>query len=124
MSRLAGPIARLVATLKAHAGVAITYRRGSDSVALTAAKTSVAQEVMTADGGVIDARRYDWIIQADELILGGAVAEPAEGDLIDQVIGLATYRYEVMPVGTESHYRAVDPSATAWRVHTKLISVS
>jgi len=124
MSRLAGPIARLVATLKAAAGVAVTYRRGADTVAVTAIKTAIDRELVAGDGGVIEARRIDWIVQADELTLAGAVTEPAEGDLIDEVIGEKTYQYEVMPAGTESHYRPINPSATAWRVHSKLIQVT
>jgi len=63
----------------------------------------------------------DRIVEADDLVFGGQKSEPVEGDLIEHLMGSTKYTYEVMPLGTGSHYRPVGPYGTAWRIHSKLV---
>jgi len=36
-------------------------------------------------------------------------------------MGSTKYTYEVMPLGTDSHFRPVGPYGDAWRIHSKLV---
>ena len=106
---------------KAHAASAITYRRGQDAIQIDAQKLSVNMELDRGDGVVVEAQRMDWIVAVDDLVLGGQKTEPAEGDEIEHTIGSTKYIYEVMSLGTDSHFRPVGPYGNAWRIHSKLV---
>jgi len=106
---------------KAHAAVPVAYRRGQQAIQIDAQKLSVNVELDRGDGVTVEAQRMDWIVAVDDLVLGGQKTEPAEGDQIEHTIGSTKCTYEVMPLGTDSHYRPVGPYGTAWRIHSKLV---
>jgi len=107
----------------AHAGTSVTYRRGSDAVEITAQKLVVDVEVDRGDGLVTISQRVDWVIQAADLVLGATPATPVEGDTIEEVLdGGARLTYEVMPYGTDLHYRPLGTSGDSWRVFSRLIA--
>jgi len=106
---------------KAHAATAITYRRGHDAIQIDAQKLSVNMELDRGDGVVVEAQRMDWIVAVQDLVFGGQKSEPVEGDQIEHWMGSTKYTYEVMPLGTASHYRPVGPYGTAWRIYSKLV---
>jgi hypothetical protein len=108
---------------KRHAVTPVVYRREGEAIQIDAQKLSVTVELDRGDGVVIEAQRTDWIVAVCDLVFGGRRVEPAEGDLIEQILGTTTYKYEVMPLGTEGHFRPLDPHGQSWRIHTKLVSV-
>ncbi|HID74472.1 MAG TPA: hypothetical protein EYP56_00570 [Planctomycetaceae bacterium] len=89
---------------------------------MDAQKVNVNVELDRGDGVTIQAQRMDWIVAVEDLVFGGQKTEPAEGDRIEHWVGSTKYTYEVMPLGTESHYRPVGPYGTAWRIHTRLVA--
>ena len=107
-----------------HAASHVIYRRGAHSLEIEPQKFSVMVDQDRGDGVTVEVQRMDWIVAVEDLIFGGQRTEPAEGDQIEHWIGSTKYTYEVMPLGTDSHFRPVGPYSTAWRIHSKLVSVS
>ena len=106
---------------KAHAATAVVYRRGEDAIQIDVQKLSVNVELDRGDGVVIEAQRMDWVVAVEDLVFGGRKARPLEGDRIEHWMGSTKNIYEVMPLGTDSHYRPLGPYGNAWRVHSKLV---
>ena len=117
-------IAGAVATVKAAAGVSVTYRRGSDTVAITAIKSAVSVDLDGGDRIAVKAERVDWIVEETDLVLAGAQTEPIEGDEIDETAGGQTETYVAVPVGTTGCFRHCDGTGAAFRIHTKLAGVA
>ena len=113
----------LASQLKEAGGEWAIYSRGSNRVAVKVVPTGPVVDLDDGIGAVLQTRRADFIIQADSLVIDGARTTPQAGDRIE-VPFAGTHRrtYEVMPVGTDSHYRPIGSYDTAWRVHTKVIS--
>lgn len=113
----------LAATVKAVAGTAITYRRQPYAVALTAVKGRSEFNVETQPGIVEKIETQDWIISTSDLRLNGSLVLPKRGDVVEEVDGGKTYRWEVMAPGGENVYRFSDRSRIQIRVHSSLIKV-
>lgn len=114
----------------AFAASPITYRRGALSVALSA---TVGRTVFEVDGGNGMVEHYearDYLVRAQDLVLGGVVTLPERGDVLEEVAGAKTFTYEVMVPKTlssggvgqlEPHWRYSDPHRQTLRIHTKLV---
>ena len=103
-----------LAAIKTAAGVSVTYRRGAQSVALTAVRGETATSVEGAEGQRARVFTRDYLIDAEDLDFGDGAVEPAIGDVITD----AGVTYEVTPLtGTELPWRWHDPPRTRYRVH-------
>ncbi len=105
-----------------HASGRIAYERDGSRVSFSASILEVDVEITRTDGTTISSRRTDFVIQARDLVYQGERVEPELGDLV-RVLGDDGYTrtYEVMPLGTDSHFEPTGPSNAAWRVHTRMI---
>lgn len=110
--------------LEAKFGVSITYRRGSDTVALTATVGTELLRITESDGRVRTLRtERDYLITAADLVINSAVTTPARGDLIDETIAGVTKRFTVLsPGGQEPAWRYSDRRRVRLRVHTKEVN--
>lgn len=112
----------MIASLKSIEGIAVTYRRGSDTVSISAVVGDTRIELAEQYAGTtVIGRVRDYIVQASDLVLGGSTTEPQIGDQIDETRGSATYTFEVMSAGADAPYRPSDRHGKSWRIHTKLI---
>lgn len=113
----------LAAKLKQHAGESVTYRRGGQSVAVTATVGPQPLRVSDEYGAPrVEWANEDFLIDAADLVLGGAAAEPAHGDLIERTEGGVTFTYEVTPPPGEAAWRWADAYRVKYRIHAKQIS--
>jgi hypothetical protein len=63
----------------------------------------------------------DWIVKASLLVLNAATVTPQKNDQIEEADGTI---WQVLPLGSsEQEFRPVDPYSTAYRVHTKRVTV-
>lgn len=92
----------LAEKLKAHASRPIVYRRGSDEVTVEAI---VGRTLLKLDGGYGGVRMEwtdrDFLIAAEDLILGGQRTLPKRGDQIRETRDGKTLVYEVLAPGKE-----------------------
>ena len=64
----------------------------------------------------------DYLVATADLILDEQRVLPERGDVIEETDGVAVYRYEVMSLGSEPHWRYSDPYRSLLRIHTKLVA--
>lgn len=114
----------LAGQLKSHAGRSVIYSRGSSTVTITATKGQADLERLGVDPATVEDETADWILTAADLILAGAVAEPALGDRITETIGSTTAIYQVVSIGGARAWRYTDGNRYQLRVTTQLISES
>ena len=110
--------------MKSHAGRSVTYRRGGDSVTVTATIGRTEFELDDEFGVLRKIESRDFLISAADLVLNSVTVLPERGDEIDETQGSVTYTYEVMAPGKEPHYRFSDPYRRTLRIHTKQTDVS
>ena len=96
----------------------VTYCRGGLSVELLATVGRSTFEVVTADGLVEQVERRDYLLRAEDLVLGGERTEPQPGDLIKEPLAGQHELYEVMGAGQGKHFRRSDDDGLTLRVHT------
>lgn len=104
-----------------HATGTVTYRRGADGVTLSA---TIGRTVFEVDDGFGVLQKFesrDFLVLADELVLGGSPVLPEAGDRIEEVAGATTYVYEVMAPGKEPAWRYSDAYRRTLRIHTKQV---
>lgn len=119
MSNFGDLIAEGVTTIRAEAGVTITYSRGVDSVAITATPGKQIFRLDDSDGGSVRVASRDYHFDADDLILDSAQTVPHKGDEIRQDINGTTYVFRVFrPDGGDDVYRYMDGDRNLIRVHT------
>lgn len=114
-------VAMLASTLTSQAGVAITYRRGSQAAALTATPGKTTFEIADEQGAVQTVESWDFLLQAADLTFGGGTILPERLDEVLRTDGGTRYTHQVLPFGGEPLYRWCDPFHTLLRVHTKII---
>ena len=102
----------------AHAARPVIYYRAGLSVELLATVGRSVFEVVAADGVVEQVERRDYLLRAEDLVLGGERTEPQAGDLIKEPVNGQHELYEVMGAGREKHFRKSDPGGLTLRVHT------
>lgn len=105
-----------------HLAHEVAYSRDGNSVTLDATVGRTQFEQQDEFGRVIRYQSRDYLIAAEDLILGGNQVEPAEGDGIRETIGGQTHVYRVMSPGDEPPFRWSDPYRKTFRIHTKLVA--
>ena len=102
-----------------HAAISVTYRRGINTVVLSAVRAQTTADLNTEFGFNIDVRIADFLVKEADLIILAVTVKPDRGDEIDIVIGTETITYEVLASITENEYRESDRFGNIFRIHTK-----
>ena len=105
-----------------HATRLVTYKRGAETIVVSA---TIGRTVFEIDDGVGVSTQYearDFLILAQELVLGGERTLPQRGDRIQETVGDQTIEYEVLAPGKEPCWRYSDPFRKTLRIHTKQVS--
>lgn len=108
--------------MKTHASVDVLYERGAEQVPVKATIGKTEFELDDGSGVVVRIQSRDYLIQAADLVLGGAPSLPVAGDRIWETQGATTFVYEVNAPGNEPHYRFSDPFRKLLRIHTKHVA--
>jgi len=112
-------MAWLAEKLKAHASTPVLYRRGAEEVTVQAVIGRTLLKLDDGYGGVrVTWTDRDFVIAAQDLILGGNVTLPQRGDRIEQTIDGVTHVFEVAAPGGEPEWRWSDPHQIMLRIHT------
>lgn len=109
--------AMLNRALKASDGVAVTYARGGQSVALTARVGRTLFAGLTESVAVQWGDR-DYLIEAALLVLGGVPTTPQRGDRITETAAGLVFE-AASPESGEPCWRYSDQTRTLYRVHAK-----
>ncbi len=107
---------------KKHVTREVAYLRGVDSVTVRATVGRTIFEQDDGTGVIVRTEVRDYLIDTADLVLDGQPALPERGDRIEEIKAGRKFTYEVMPLGTEPHWRYSDPYRTTLRVHTKHIA--
>lgn len=106
--------------LKACASRPVVYRRGSDEVTVEAILGRTLLKLDDGYGGVrMEWTDRDFLIVAEDLVLGGQRTLPKRGDQIRETQDGKTLVYEVLAPGSEPEWRWSDPHRKLLRIHTK-----
>jgi hypothetical protein len=105
-----------------HASRLVTYKRGAETIVVSA---TIGRTVFEIDDGVGVSTQYearDFLILAQELVLGGEKTLPQRRDRIQETVGDQSIEYEVLAPGKEPCWRYSDPFRKTLRIHTKQVS--
>jgi hypothetical protein len=106
----------------AHATRQVTYERDGLQMEVAATVGETVFRINDAYGAEVRHVRRDFLVLADDLVLGGAKTLPERGDRIREAVGGKVYVHEVMgPGGNEPDWRYSDPYRKTLRIHTKLV---
>jgi hypothetical protein len=105
--------------LKTHASTEVVYQRGAEQVAVQATIGKTEFEIDDGSGVIQRFQTRDYLIQTEELVLGGVPTLPVAGDRIRETVGNQTFVYEVLAPGNEPHFRYSDPFRKVLRIHSK-----
>lgn len=97
----------------------VVYQRGAATVEVLATVGRTVFETDNGYGVVEKTESRDFLISAADLALDSVETLPQRGDRIRETLGAATFVYEVMAPGKESHWRYSDPGRKTLRIHTK-----
>lgn len=105
--------------LRAMQGVSAVYWRGTESVALTVVVGKSDHNVADAQGVVTTWQSQDVLLEASQLILGGARVEPDRGDTVRLTLNGADIVCRVQfPDPNRPAFKFSDPYRQILRVHT------
>lgn len=107
--------------LAANLATTVTYRRGSDSVSVSATKGRTQFELENDDGRVTHWEARDWLIDPAALTFGAGTIEPAAGDQIEETAGSTTYTYEITGPPGADVWRWTGPHRQQRRIHSQLV---
>ncbi len=107
--------------LKTHASTGVVYQRGAEQVAVQATIGKTEFEIDDGSGAIQRFQTRDYLIQTEELVLGGVLTLPVAGDRIRETVGDQTLVYEVLAPGNEPHFRYSDPFRKVLRIHSKYV---
>jgi len=99
----------------------VEYVRGGESVELPATLGSTRYEVADEAGATVEAKATDFIVAAEELVLGGGQTKPEIGDRIRVAEGATVLVFEVLDLAGAGHWRPADPFGRAVRIHAKQV---
>ena len=105
-----------------HLSHPVTYRRGNDEVTLQATVGQTVFEQADLSGLIQRIESRDFLLRAEDLVLGGQATTPRSGDQVRELQGTAVHVYEVMAPGNEPSFRYSDSFRRTVRVHTKHIA--
>jgi hypothetical protein len=98
------------------AGVTAIYRRGESRVVVRAVMRQPECPIVTTDDFMITWLDQDWMIAADELIVGGSLIQPQRGDKIETTTGIT---YEVLPRGQQACFKPIGMPIVMYRISTR-----
>lgn len=101
----------------------VVYLRGDDSVELDATVGRTVFEQADQFGVIQRTETRDYLVRAQDLVLGGVQSEPKAGDRVRDPSGTGALLYEVMSIGNEPPFRFSDPDRKTLRIHTKFIGL-
>lgn len=104
----------------AHLSREVQYHRGAESVTLRATVGRTVFEEADEVGVVKQREARDYIVRAQDLVLGGDQTLPLRGD---QVVEADGRTFEVMSMGAEPPWRYSDPDRLDLRIHTKMVGL-
>ena len=104
-----------------HMSQTVIYSRGGESVELSATLGSTTYEIADEYGATVEAKATDFLVSAEDLVLGGAQTTPETGDQIRMTQGGRTPVFEVMDLGGAGHWRPSNPYGKTLRIHAKLV---
>jgi hypothetical protein len=107
--------------LQRHAARPVVYRRGSESLALSATIGQTTFELEDGVGGIEKFVSRDFLVPTAALVLGGSPTDPQAGDQIEETQGIVTFVHEVMAPGQKPCWRYSDPYRNTLRIHSKLV---
>lgn len=99
----------------AHLTASVVYARGTDSVTLAATVGRTEFEAEDEYGRVVRTVSRDYLVRAQDLVIGGETVLPEPGDRITD--GDAVF--EVMSPTGEPEWRWSDTIRKTLRIHTK-----
>ena len=103
-----------------HLTRTVTYRRGALSVDVQATIGETVFRLSDPLGAEVRHVRRDYLILAEDLVLGGQTVLPERGDRIEKTDSGETHVHEVMGPGSgEPDWRWSDPYRKTLRIHTK-----
>ena len=105
-----------------HMTRAVVYERGTDSVELDATIGRTEFEQADEYGVIHKLESRDYLVRAEDLVLGGQQTLPRAGDRIRETDGTQTFVYEVMAPGIEPPWRYSDAYRKTLRIHTKHVA--
>jgi len=106
-----------------HLSRTVTYRRRADSVEVAATVGETVFRLTEDYGAQVRVVRRDYLIAADDLVLGGQQVLPEPGDRIEEADGDRVFIHEVMgPGGGEPDWRYSDPYRKTLRIHAKHVA--
>lgn len=97
------------------AGEPVKYRRGAGDCELTAVPGRRLSEDIGADGAAIVSTLHDWIVDPEELVIGGETIKPQTGDIIATASGQT---FVVVYSDGENCWRWTDQYRQRIRVHS------
>lgn len=119
MLSVADDIADALRTLREETGVAAVYWRGDTQIAL--GNVSRGRWVFRFEDEYHTTKRIetrDFLVAAEELVIGGVPVEPVIGDRIQETVAGDRITYEVVSVNNEPCFRWSDPGRTQLRIHS------
>lgn len=118
MDLLANAEQWLAGVHKASVSQTVSYQRGSESVSIKATAGLSDSASVDRSGMQIAYTGQQWLIEASDLILAGAVTKPVVGDLITH--GSVVYRVVAESTG-DRPWQTSGANGTVIRVFTKRV---
>ena len=111
----------LAGQLKNHASQTVTYQRCDNAIALELQASPVRRllEVVTNTQAVDKIELWDFEITAADLVFGGVVVRPKEGDKITWVDGGVTCVHKALPAPDGAVWEFLDGRGVMLVIHTK-----
>ncbi len=101
-------------------GVSITVSRGVNvSAPLTATVGFSGAMSFGAEGSTLYTKHRDYIIDVADYNVGGDAVEPAQYDVITEVVNGVVKTFQVVESQGNGVAESADANSTVWRVHTK-----
>src|SRR5690606_24277688 len=107
---------------KKHVTREVTYRRGANAVVVQATIGRTVFEQDDGAGVIVRTQVRDYLIDTADLVLAGQQTLPEKGDRIEEPDAGQKFVHEVLPLGSEQHWRYSDPYRRTLRIHTKLVA--
>ncbi len=116
MALLDDALAFHVKTLNSAAGETITFKRGDDTVSLTAVVGQSQFDELSTTGEVHAlSKTVDFLVKPASLVLSGSAVLPQRGDLIQRSDGS---QYDVLPGVEGTAWQYSDGRKTFLRIHS------
>ena len=102
-----------------HTARTVVYQRDAEAIEVQATIGRTVFEQADEYGAIVRHEARDFLILADDLVIGGQAVLPERGDRIREPQGEKVFVYEVMAPGKEPAWRYSDPYRKTLRIHTK-----